>query len=257
MLANNELEGEMTLFTNQLRITHHKLRCGKGAVRVAHLTDLHLSDRTSLPWLKTFTKTIQSLKPDLLLFTGDFVAAREKFSNPEPYLRLFKKLNIPRGTFAILGNHDIKGANGRAKALLQQAGFFVLENEIVHLSSKGKPDISIGGLSTMQYGKGNIKSIQSLRHHQDSLRLLMMHEPQTAEKLLPKTADLILAGHTHQGQIHIPGLEFLWLPVLSGKYVHGHYRVHQTPLYVSAGLGESGVSFRFCAKRELAIFDFI
>ena len=88
-----------------------------------------------------------------------------------------------------------------------------------------------------------------------AFRLGLVHEPAAVQLLPENWAGLILAGHTHAGQLHVPRLERLWLPKGSGPYAHGLYQTPAGPLYVSAGLGESGPRMRICAPREVAVFN--
>lgn len=236
-----------------LRVTRWTLPSSKASLRVAHLSDLHLHDGASTEWLDFLTRRVAQEQPDLIVFTGDFTATRAPYRNPKPVLDLFAALHAPMGKFAVRGNHDRKGAAGKAAELMEQAGFRVLENEAVETVTPQGAPVIIGGLAPMEKNEYDVRGVLWMKSRPEAFRLLLIHEPMLAEKVPAGTADLLLAGHTHEGQCHVPRAERLWLPKNTGRYVHGEYRVHQTPLYVSAGLGESRIAMRWKAPRELAV----
>lgn len=238
-----------------LRVTHWTLPGNKAQLRAAHLSDLHLHDNVSIEWLQFLVRRIAAEQPDLILFTGDFTATRAAYRSPQPVLELFAALDAPMGKFAVRGNHDRKGAAGKAVNLMEKAGFRVLENEAAELKTPSGEPVIVGGLAPMEKKEYDVRGILWMKSRADALRFLLIHEPMLAEKVPAGTADVLLAGHTHQGQCHVPRAERLWLPKHTGHYVHGEYRVHQMPLYVSAGLGESRLSMRWNAPRELVIVN--
>lgn len=220
-----------------------------------HLTDLHLSDNTDLEWIEFLVRRVNHECPDVILFSGDFVAGARAYCCPEKVLHALSKMKAQYGKFAIRGNHDVYGAAGQAAVFMRRAGFTILENEYIQLVTNEGLCVLVGGIATAIHKKADVCAVREMRGR-PQLRLLMLHEPALARRLLPGTADLIVAGHTHQGQVHMRYLERLWLPKMTGSFVHGMYRVHQMRLYVSAGLGESGPAVRYNAIRELVVFDF-
>lgn len=238
-----------------LRVTHWTLPAKKACVRAVHLSDLHLDDRACVEWLQFLARRIAAEHPDLILFTGDFTATRAPYRNPQPMLEIFASLNAPMGKFAVRGNHDRKGAAGKAADLMREAGFRVLENETAELQTASGEPVMVGGLAPMEKKEYDVRGILRMKSCPKALRFLLIHEPMLAEKVPAGTADVLLAGHTHQGQCHVPRAERLWLPKHTGPYVHGEYRVHQMPLYVSAGLGESRLAVRWNAPRELVVVN--
>ena len=133
-----------------LRVTHWTLPVKKAQVRAVHLSDLHLDDRTSIEWLQFLMRRIAAEQPDLILFSGDFTATRAPYRNPQPVLDLFAALDAPMGKFAVRGNHDRRGAAGKAADLMKQAGFRVLENEAVELQTPSGEPVIVGGLAPME-----------------------------------------------------------------------------------------------------------
>jgi predicted MPP superfamily phosphohydrolase len=89
-------------------------------------------------------------------------------------------------------------------------------------------------------------------------RIVLVHEPEVAERLPRCAADLVLAGHTHGGQITLPGLEpYIVRKFANTKYVEGIYEVHGMPVYVNRGLGTTGLPIRFRARPEVAFITLV
>ena len=239
-----------------LAVTRHALR-GGGALCVAHLTDLHLEDGANAAWLKRLVRIVNAQHPDIICFTGDFACRRAQFATADVYCSILRGLRARYGKFAVTGNHDILGAAGKAPQLICRAGFTLLQNEAARVEISGQ-NVDILGLSTMKYDTpATAKRRFPLKGQQPgpAFRLGLVHEPAAVQLLPENWAGLILAGHTHAGQLHVPRLERLWLPMGSGPYAHGLYQTPAGPLYVSAGLGESGPRMRLCAPREVAVFN--
>ena len=239
-----------------LAVTRHALR-GGAALRVAHLTDLHLEDGANAAWLKRLVRIVNAQHPDIICFTGDFACRRAQFATADVYCSILRGLRARYGKFAVTGNHDILGAAGKEPQLICRAGFTLLQNEAARVEISGQ-NVDILGLSTMKYDtSATAKRRFPLKGQQPgpAFRLGLVHEPAAVQLLPENWAGLILAGHTHAGQLHVPRLERLWLPKGSGPYAHGLYQTPAGPLYVSAGLGESGPRMRLCAPREVAVFN--
>ena len=140
------------------------------------------------------------------------------------------------------GNHDVFGAAGRGAALIEGAGFTLLNNAV--------PKRARGTAGACLWAGWTARSTAwpiCARYRRCARRPVRCASFFCTSRappggVRPGTADLILAGHTHAGQFHVPLLERFWMPKLSGRYIHGMYRVHGMPLYVSAGLGESGAA---------------
>lgn len=239
-----------------LVVTHHAVRGGP-ALCVVHLTDLHLEDGADAAWLRRMVRIVNECAPDIICFTGDFTCMRGPFYTAEKYCDILRGLHAAYGKFAVTGNHDILGAAGKAPQLISRAGFTLLPNRAVRVLADGQA-VEILGLSTMKYDTpARAKRRFPLKGERPgaAYRIGLVHEPD-AVRLLPENwANLILAGHTHAGQLHVPHLEKVWLPKGSGVYTHGMYETQAGQLYISAGLGESGPRVRICAPREVAVFN--
>lgn len=139
------------------------------------------------------------------------------------------------------------------KALTDE-GIGLLNNETVEHTHRGTA-ISIVGL--VEYETGFEDGLQGLLRSPRP-RIVLVHEPEVAECLPPHSADLVLAGHTHGGQIAVPFLtRWIVRRGCGSKYVAGHYQINGNPLYINRGLGCTGYPVRIRAAPELTIFRLV
>lgn len=238
-----------------ITIVHHRMS-GSGKVRVAHLTDWHLDDRADWDALAALVEQVNRQHPDVIVFTGDLVCRPEPFRQWKRAAEILSRLQAPCGKFAVRGNHDLLGADQQALRLYAESGFVFLKNQVARTQAPDGTPVVIGGLDDIYFQPLAKPSCLLPMRCAAGVRIVLVHEPVLAKKVPRGTADLILAGHSHAGQVYAPGLWRIWMTKKVGHYLRGFYRVHGMPLYVSAGLGESGPGFRLFCPRELTIFDF-
>ena len=247
-----------------LEVTWHDIRIPSlppdlEGVMIAQVSDLHVGPGPWRPlrWREA-AAAVERAQPDIIVNTGDFLQwepppsrARSVF---ERFLAGGGDLEEPPHTFAILGNHDYHAGHESVRELrceLEDEGVRVLTNQTVGVSIHGT-GISITGLTTHSHGfDGAISGLLQAPRP----RIVLIHEPDVAACIPARAADLVLAGHTHGGQITVPGLRPFIVRRFSGsRYVEGWYRVNDIPMYVNRGLGCTGYPLRFRARPEVSFF---
>ncbi len=234
-----------------LTVTRPKL-CRKPPVKTLFFSDLHLGPMYGPDHLAHVVDAINRQQPQLVVFGGDFFAKFLRDAHMLPFRWLVQQLSriqAPLGKYAVLGNHEMRqGARPFYELLFSEAGFRVLWDEIVSPA----PGIAICGLSP--YSNGRILKEMP----QKGWRLVLCHMPDKCRYLNLKNADLVLAGHSHAGQVRLPILTKMILPPGGKLYPYGLYQP-QGPecaqLFVSRGIGMSGVPFRFLAPPELVVLE--
>lgn len=216
--------------------------------RIVLLTDLHLHPFTSANLIRRTVEISNSLKPDLVLLGGDYVCGfAEAAFELGPIL---ESLDAKHGLFAVLGNQDhFRGARIVLEGL-RRASIPVLMNEGVGLTI-GEASVFLAGLDSVSAGKANPRAAFSARKN-EPVALALVHEPDYIDrlrKLVP--VDLQLSGHTHGGQVRVPGLGPIILPMGGRAYVEGLYRVGASQVYTSRGIGMVGLPFRFNCPPEV------
>lgn len=221
-------------------------------LRVAHLTDLHHSPMVSLEYLERSVATANRERPDLVVLTGDYVTQGMGKQFIEPVAAAVGNLAAPLGVVASLGNHDMLVDGPAVCRSLGRHGVAVLRNQHADLSRRGGR-LSIVGLGDLWTEgvdlAGAFREIPA-----DRASLILMHNPDTFEEWPAGRRGLILAGHTHGGQVVIPGYGPPLVPSRYGqKYARGLFERAGAAMYVNRGLGTTVVHVRFLARPEIAI----
>ena len=217
-------------------------------LRVAQLSDLHVGPRTPPERIRAAIDEANGFLPDLIVLTGDYLS-RER-SGVGLMRELLGGLEAP--TVAVLGNHDHWVDPVGAATSLSRLGYAVLQNQNTTLRLRGVPFtvIGVGDLHTRNADVG-----LALKGARAGSRLAIAHGPRTAEHLSRFGKPLLcLAGHTHGGQVNIPGLTSLVLQTLLHEpYDRGLFRVGQVQLYVNRGVGNSAVRIRVNSPPEVTL----
>lgn len=222
-------------------------------LRILHISDIHFGFHMDAERLQKFVHTMNQEHADVVCFTGDFID--DGFVDVSSAIPVLKQLNASIGKFAVLGNHDYRHTTPvKSIAALKQAGFVVLNNAHAELQRDGQR-IAIVGLEDWFGGSPNLKT--ALRGlPDDQYKILLAHEPDLADESLLYPIDLQLSGHSHGGQIRIPGVHSVpWNPEMGIKYPSGLYTFPHTDfkLYTNRGLGMTFMPLRFLCRPEITV----
>jgi predicted MPP superfamily phosphohydrolase len=221
---------------------------------IAHLSDLHIGLWTSPHFIERVLTLTRDLRPDLVVITGDIIEHRPSFSQILiQNLSLLDK--VPLGIHAIIGNHDIyTGANEISKAL-EAGGIKMLRNRHYSFVREGMPLALVGVDDPGRHflGTGGVLNLNRAMAglNPDQFPILLTHRPTGFEEALARNISLTLCGHTHGGQIGIPG--FPNLADLAYEYTHGLYEKEGGFLHVTAGIGTVGLPIRIGVPSEVAL----
>ncbi|MEZ4485664.1 MAG: metallophosphoesterase [Syntrophotaleaceae bacterium] len=220
-------------------------------MRVVHLSDLHLR---SLPdHFTAAAATINELRPDLILLTGDYLDQARRLDGALDFLRL---LQAEGGIFAVQGNWEywarLEGDPLRRR--LASVGVELLIDQRHDLLIRGIP-LSILGIDYPSAHDSLSKIRQTAQP--ERLNIVLSHVPAFGHDTLGSLADLILSGHTHGGQVRLPWVPPFYLPRFSAPFVAGLYRVtaNRIPLYVNRGMGTSVLPVRLFCQPEIALLQ--
>ncbi|HZN62944.1 MAG TPA: metallophosphoesterase [Planctomycetota bacterium] len=199
------------------------------SLKVLHVTDLHLEELGGPE--ERLLDVARRERPDLVLLTGDYVNSREALS---VLVRLLRGLSAPLGVFGVEGHHDHKY---RIAEAFEQAGATLLRDEFVLLEGGDRP-VVVAGLS-MHPSRTLADVLRTAPP--DAFRIVLHHAPEMARDLRPGQAGLFLCGHTHGGQIRVPGLGPL-LPAWRSPsaFGPGESEIDGTRVIVNRGMGMSG-----------------
>ncbi len=221
-------------------------------LRVAQLSDLHLGPLVPLEHVRRAVRLANSLEPDLVVVTGDFVSVAKRFV--EPAVRVTRELSAPLGVFAVLGNHDFWVAPRMIAALLRRAGVVVLRNEAATIL-RGEARLHVAGVDDIWAQADDLaKALSGVER--DEPTILLCHNPDLALEAASHGVSLLLAGHTHGGQVRLPIFGPLVVPSKYGKrWAAGLHRVGAMLLYVNRGVGLIAPPVRFLCPPEVALIE--
>lgn len=226
--------------------------------RIVQISDIHLDEFTEPYFLEHIVNRVNALAPDLVLLTGDFVTLGaftfvSSTHSAHRCAELLSGLTCPL-RYAILGNHDVGVGAPLVIHALETNGIPVLVNSFVPIERSGGRIWLCGAEDP---GTSHPDLNLTIPAHPDGPVLLMAHEPDFADTVAihPRgpLVDLMLAGHSHGGQIRLPYLGALVLPPLGRIYPEGHYRLKGMQLYVNRGIGTVGLPFRLNCPPEVTV----
>jgi len=217
--------------------------------RILHLTDLHLDGMPGLE--KLIVKTIEGLNYDLCVFTGDY---RKQTHGPfsqikEPMQLIVSGINAPDGILATLGNHD----TFMMVDLLREMGIKVLANESHRVERNGQY-LTVTGVDDPHYYFTD-QAYQCIEGKHQGFPVALVHSPELFDLAAVNGYKLYLCGHTHGGQICLPG----GIPVIrhlynGKKYYRGLWQYNGMKGYTSEGCGTSGIPIRYNSHSEVTLF---
>ena len=238
----------------RVRLTERQVPwAGIGSLRVAHVTDLHVGWATHPALLQQAIELTRLARPDLVVLTGDYV--NRSLRHLEELRRLLARL--PRPCVATLGNHDFYSGAAAVQRLLEQEGVAVLRNSHTRLHVRGEP-LTVVGVDDAATGHADAdRSFAGVARPAEALT--PTHHPDTADAIAAHDGRLILAGHTHGGQVVLPGLTAVTARLLGIRYLAGWYRVGECRLFVNAGIGSASIRRRIgrTAAPEVAVLELV
>ncbi len=220
-------------------------------MRVALLSDIHIGGPAMPEWrLRRIVGQVNMLRPDLVLMAGDFISGEDPVAGARAAARLgapLSRLRARYGVVAVLGNHDHWTAPEMVRAQLAQAGVTVLENQVAR-----RGPLTIGGVGDAFTGHDRTAAVLA---EMTRPGLIVTHSP----AIVPQTSKgtLVLAGHTHCGQIMLPviGVRLVMMtspdrPLFDPKYRCGIIRREGRVVVVTGGLGAT-TPFRIGAPPDI------
>lgn len=236
---------------NSVRLTLPRLTPAFDGYRIVQLSDFHMERWGDWATLDDIIERVNALEPDLIVLTGDYIDRTIRDIETMLCQRL-SQLRARDGVLAIMGNHDYWDDGGAVRAVLARAGLKEISNH-VHTLRRGDETLHICGVDSATEMRARLDLVT--RDLPDAgPAVLLAHEPDYAfVSATNGRFDLQLSGHSHGGQVRVPGLMHLVLPPMGRRFVRGHYRINDMHLYVNRGLGVSGMHMRFRCRPEVTV----
>jgi len=246
MLERHRLTVEKSELTLDLGLS------GPSRLRVVTLSDFHFDPLYEEEYIAECVRQTNALQPDVVLLTGDFITSNSK--RIDDLSAILGALKPKVGLYACLGNHDAWDKTGRVMPSLSRQGIDVLVDQHSRVAC-GDGTLIVAGLNSAWGGRPSWgRASQGITPTERAL--LLMHEPDFANRVSTDgRIALQLSGHTHGGQIRLPGIGALELPSWGKIYQAGLYDVGGMKVYVNRGIGTITHHVRFLCPPEIACLD--
>lgn len=221
-------------------------------IRIVHLTDVHCGRMTPAGHVRAAVDLANRARPDLIVMTGDYVNwSRDEVAVAGAQLSGLSAAHV----LVTLGNHDYFAWGDGVAAAMAGNGYTVLRNQH-HTVEVGGAPLHVIGIDDPVTGRHDLEAAYAGLPSGGS-RLVLCHCPEQIDDIAERGAHLMLSGHTHGGQINVRGITDRIFRKTGRRYFNrGFYTVGDTTLYVSSGVGFSGVRVRAGAgtRAEVSLF---
>jgi predicted MPP superfamily phosphohydrolase len=212
------------------------------------LADIHHGPYVPLAYVQHVVTTTNALAPDLILLGGDYISKSSRYIMP--VMEVLANLKAPLGRFAILGNHDHWGKASLCRTGLDRAGITRLDNHGIWLDQTSAR-LRICGVGDLWTDHQDPLTAIGNASRGDAV-IMLSHNPDFAEVLSDNRVGLMLSGHTHGGQVFVPGYGAPIVPSRYGqKYLGGLVQGPMCQVFISRGIGTSGPPLRFASRPEI------
>lgn len=224
-------------------------------LRIAVLSDIHaggsfIDDKK----LRLVVERTNELHPELIVILGDYMSGNGWVSRrvePEVFGAILKDFSAPLGTYSVLGNHDWWYVGDKVRAGLEQNGIKVLENDVLPINARGT-SLWLVGLSDLWTRPQHVEQTVAKVPEGQTL-IALTHNPDIFPNV-PERVPLLLAGHTHGGQVRFPLIGSIVEASRFGeRYVRGHVFENNHHLFVTTGIGTSIMPVRFGVTPEIVL----
>ena len=242
---------EPYMLTVEHRVIHlRRLPTALDGLRIVQLSDLHHSPFTGSNQIKRAIEMTNSLEPDIVALTGDYVSHEREYA--APCAEMLGALRARHGVYAVLGNHDHWTDAALITDLFRLAGIRMLINEGMRFELNGAA-FWLAGVDDTMVGLEDL-SLALAGSRQDEMKLLLAHNPIILRRAARAGVDLVLSGHTHGGQVTLRSERSA-----SGRprrrLLRGLGRQGDTQIYVTRGLGTVVLPIRYGCPPEVSLLE--
>lgn len=221
--------------------------------RIVQLADLHYNLFTPLPFVRYVIGLINSIPRDIVVCTGDYVNGRNTTRPIDRVWPALQELSAPMGVYAVLGNHDHHANAARSIYWLKESGFG-LRRKIARLEKNGQSLWLAGAGDTWMDHTPLDALLDPIP--EEGRRIVLAHNPDTADQPHTRRCDLFICGHTHGGQVKIPFYGPAILPVRNKTYTQGlQQSLRNEPVFICKGIGWAFLPIRLNCAPEIAVLE--
>ena len=226
-------------------------------IKIVHLSDIHYKVTTTKEELEEVVNEINLLKPDIVILSGDLFNKDIEYTKNDynDLIKVLNKINYTIGKYAIKGDNELNIK--KWESVINDSNFINLNDTYELIYNDSIEPILLVGISSnnkKNHIKDIIKKVNNDIKEKYSYSILALHEPDYINNIDYSNYDLILAGHSLNGQIKLPWLGGVIRPIGAKKYYDEYYELDNTKLYISSGIGTNSFKFRFNNKPSFNLY---
>ncbi len=244
------------IIVNEKSIKVNNLADDFHGLKIVHFTDIHFGRTTKIKELKELVKKINLTKPDIVVFTGDlFTDLKISKDYYDKISATLNEIEASIGKYYIIGDNDIEDYS----IIMSNAGFKDISNNYELIYTKSSNYIMLSGMSSNIKDKTDIfeklkASNEFLVNNKPNYSILLMHEADYIDKFDSSKYNLVLAGHSLNGQIRLPIIGGIIKQNGSRKYLDSEYNIKNTRLIISNGIGTYKYSYRLFNRPSFNLY---
>ena len=256
LLASYPIFGERYIvLTNTYRISVPNLPKAFTGFRIVQLSDLHYGFLVPLELIHNVVERANELKPDIIVCTGDYVHEKNSTTQIDKVWPVLSKLTAPSGVYSVLGNHDHWADTARSDYWLKKTRQD-LRHKVVALERESQNRWLVGAGDLYEDHKD--LDILLGKIPDSECRIVLAHNPDSADTTFSKRIDLMISGHTHGGQVSTPFFGPPVLPVQNKNYSSGlKLSPRGSKVFISKGIGWAIFPVRFNCFPEIAVLELV
>lgn len=238
------------------RIINKKIPDSFNGLKIVQFSDLHFGTTFFEKEVKDVVNKINLRKPDIVVFTGDLIDKDYSIStnDQEKLIKQLKKIDASLGKYAIYGEED----NNTFETIMRQSEFEILDNSYDVIYNNSDDPLLLVGLNTKD-GQLNIDDgfayFKEPTHNSNAYTITLLHKPDITDQVLDNfSSDLFLSGHSHNGYIVVPFVGGIYKNSEAKKYNSPYYKLDDSELFISSGLGTNGPGFRLFCRPSINFF---
>ena len=240
--------------TDEYTIYDNNLPNSFDGLKIVHFSDIHYNRAINIDKINKIVDEINLINPDIVVFTGDLID-KDMDLTKKDYDNLAKnlsKIKAKISKYAIVGEDDEEDID-KVTSVFEQSGFVYLDNSSDIIYKPDSSSILIGGTAPLTYDKDDID--KTINDSDISYKIILIHEPDIAKKIKGNyQVNLILAGHTHGGQIRLPYIGAIYNHEYAKEYHDNYYNLDGANFYISSGIGVSTINYRLWNRPSINLY---
>lgn len=246
----------------EYKVTSEKITDNFHGLKIVHLSDIHYGTTIDEKSLKNIVDKINTLKPDIVVLTGDLLDTETNINDSyDIIVKQLSNIKTTIGKYAIKGDQDYNF--NEWDSIIENSGFINLNNTYTKIYKNKNNYLLLSGVDSNIYDNDINKKLQTTKDLLNNLnedernatyKILLLHEPDYIDYINDVDFDLILAGHSLGGQIRIPFIGSIKSPNGALKYHKDYYKINNSNVYVSTGLGTTKYKFRLFNKPSINFY---